>query len=135
VPTPKQRDKADHLIRILEGLRRHEPWPPATGDVADVCRRCFELTESLASDLGTSMAVCFLPSFEAESAPEALCCQCVKAIADLHSAAGIAGTPAGDSRARAQAAIDRLVEGLQGLTARASSGTKQRPSGTKRVAE
>jgi hypothetical protein len=118
MPTSKQRDKAEHLIHLLEGLRRHEPWPPRSGDVADVCRRCFELTEGLASEAGTPLAVCFLPTFEAESAPEEFVCRCVKAISDLHSSAGLDGKGSPEGQAKAQNAIDRLVSGLRGLTAR-----------------
>lgn len=119
MPTSKQRDKAEHLIRILEGLRRHEPWPPKSGDVADVCRRCFELTESLASEAGTPLAVCFLPTFAAESGAEEHICQCVKAISDLHSSAGLDGAGSPEGQARAQHAVDRLAKGLRALTARA----------------
>lgn len=128
MPTPKQRDKAEHLIRLLEGLRRHEPWPPSPTDVANLCRRCFELAESMATDLGTSLSVCFLPTFEAHSTPEALCCQSVKAISDLHSSAGINGGEAAGSQARAQAAIDRLIEGLRGLTELAERRANGRPA-------
>jgi hypothetical protein len=127
MPTPKQRDKAEHLVRLLEGLRRHEPWPPSPTDVANLCRRCFELTESMASDVGTSLSVCFLPTFEAHSTPEALCCQCVKAVSDLHSAAGVDGAAAADARGKAQAAIDRLIEGLSGLAALAKLRAAERP--------
>ena len=134
MPTPKQRDKAEHLIRLLEGLRRHEPWPPSPTDVANLCRRCFELTESLASDTGTSLSVCFLPTFEAHSTPEALCCQSVKAISDLHSSAGLDGAASPGAREKAQGAIDRLVEGLAGLTALAKeragkrAGSRSKPA-------
>lgn len=124
MPTSKQREKAEHLVRILEGLRRHDPWPPRSGDVADVCRRCFELTESLASEAGTPLAVCFLPTFEAESAPEELVCQCVKSISDLHSSAGLDATASTEGQAKSQHAIDRLVSGLRGLTARAPKKEK-----------
>lgn len=116
MPTAKARERAEHLIQILEGLKRHDPWPPTREDVADVCRRAFQLTEELASDAGTSLSVCFLPTFHAGSQPEALCCQCIKAVSDLHTAAlEPGGSP--DSRRRAEDAIGRLVEGLGGLTA------------------
>ncbi|MCC6660699.1 MAG: hypothetical protein IT437_07405 [Phycisphaerales bacterium] len=129
MPTPKQRDKAEHLIRLLEGLRRHEPWPPSPKDVANLCRRCFELTEALATDMGTSLSVCFLPTFEAHSTPEALCCQSVKAISDLHSAAGLDADAGEGAQTRAHAAIDSLVEGLSGLAALAKQRAGGKPPG------
>lgn len=126
--TPKARERAEHLIQILEGLKRHDPWPPTREDVADVCRRAFELTEGLATEAGTSLSVCFLPTFHAASQPEALCCQCIKAISDLHTAAlEPAGSP--DSRQRAENAIGRLVEGLNGLTA----AGRERPAAARAV--
>lgn len=110
--TESERERAAHLIELLEDLDA-APWPPDPKRVADLCGRSFQMVEKLAQKHDLSLAVCFAPSFKAESAPECQACRCVKGIANLHSAAGADGDEA--DHARASRAIAMLCKGLASL--------------------
>ncbi len=110
--TESERERAAHLIELLEDLD-HAAWPPEAKRVADLCGRCFEMVEKLAQKHNLSLSVCFAPSFKAESAPECQACRCMKAISELHSAAGSDGDEA--NHARASKAIAMLSKGLASL--------------------